>query len=594
MSANMFDQDTISFEGPSVDAQVPRKMEVAYDKSRVVWLSFIIFVITAAVAGGPLIPDRPGHTHLSALFCWPLAALFGLLGVVLLAKVFRGKPGLVISQDGIHIETYFDETIPWRSVRNIRRHQRKRVDQVYVDLDPALARTLTRRGLVRWLPKILQGRATPAVISLKLLRADPDWIYDRCVEFLAKDRKQQALTDGSPAVASHTDDNAGPVVNLKGPPVFTYALIAVLIGIYVAELKFGVIPPKGDTPDTQTLLVLGGTFRTRILQYGEWWRLVTAALLHGSFLHLAFNCFALWRAGILLERLIGWRWFAALFCVSAIGGSTASLLINPDNVVGVGASGGIIGLFAAVIVASFHFPSGPLPEALRIGAIQILVPSILPLIGQTAGGMNIDYAAHLGGALAGGTVSLGLLKAWPNKQLHPRFSVAALVGSVAFAIIAVGSIWPISQLRVGYLADPFLQYFQGQYQRAADDFGARITLNPDATPYYHLWRFLAQTRGNDSQAASNLRIAAGKLDQSKWPYPVYKLFLGELTPEEVTAKATNNDSLCEAIFYVGEWHLLRGETAEAMPRFNAALFLCPKTFMEYEGAQGELLQLNRH
>ena len=80
---------------------------------------------------------------------------------------------------------------------------------------------------------------------------------------------------------------------------------------------------------------------------------------------------ALWRAGILLERLIGWRRFTVLFCVSAIGGSAASLLINPDNMLGVGASGGIIGLFAAVIVANFHFPSGPLPEALRIGAIWI-------------------------------------------------------------------------------------------------------------------------------------------------------------------------------------------------------------------------------
>ena len=80
---------------------------------------------------------------------------------------------------------------------------------------------------------------------------------------------------------------------------------------------------------------------------------------------------ALWRAGILLERLIGWRRFAVLFCVSAIGDSAASLLISPDNILGVGASGGIIGLFAAVIVASFYFPSGPLPEALRIGAIWI-------------------------------------------------------------------------------------------------------------------------------------------------------------------------------------------------------------------------------
>jgi rhomboid protease GluP len=464
---------------------------------------------------------------------------------------------------------------------------------MYVDLDPIVVRTLTRRGFVRWLPRKLQGQATPAVISLRLLRADPDWIYSQCLEFLAKDREQQSLADDDHAVASQVEQHAEPVFNLKGPPIFTYALIAILIGIYFAELKFGVVPPKDNAPSLQTLLVLGGTFRQRILLHGEWWRLVTAALLHGNVMHLIFNCFALWQAGILLERLIGWRWFAALFCISAIGGSIASLLINPSNMVGFGASGGIIGLFATVIVASFHFPSGPLPSILRMGAVQILVPSLLPFFAQTADGMQIDYAAHLGGALAGGAVSLALPRAWPRRQSHPRFGKAALIGSIAFAVVALGSLWPVSQLRAGYLADPFVQYFQGQYQLAADDFAAKAALNSEAAPYYHLWRFLAQTRGNDSQAATGLRVEAGKLDQGKWPYPVHKLFLGELKPEEVTAKATNSDSLCEAIFYIGEWHLLRGETVEATQKFKAALLSCPSTFMEYKGAGGELGRLER-
>ncbi len=589
----MFDQDSILLESFVVDAKVPRKTEFAYDTGRLLWLAFMAQVIAAAIAGSAFLPDRPGHPHLSAIFCWPLAALISLLGLALLIKATRGKPGLIISPDGIYTETYFDETIPWRSVRNIRRYQRKRTDQVYVDLDPIVARTLTRRGFVRWLPRALQGQATPAVISLKLLRADPDWIYNRCLEFLAKDREEQSLADDDHAVASQADQYVEPVFSLKGHPLFTYGLTAILIVVYVAELKFGVVPPNEGAPSTQTLLVLGGTFRQRILLYGEWWRLVTAALLHGSIMHLIFNCFALWRAGILLERLIGWRWFAGLFCISAIGGSVASLLINPSNMVGVGASGGIIGLFAAVVVASFHFPSGPLPSILRIGAIQILVPSLLPFLAQTADGMQIDYAAHLGGALAGGAVSLALLKVWPRQRFHPRLGTAALVGSIAFAVVALGSIWPVSQLRAGYIADPFVQYFQGQYQLAADDFAARVTLNPEAAPYYHLWRFLAQTRGNDSRAATDLGVEAGKLDEGKWPYPVYQLFLGELKPEEVTAKATNSDSLCEAIFYIGEWHLLRGEPVEATQKFKAALLSCPSTFMEYKGAGGELGRLER-
>ncbi|NEI74934.1 transposase [Rhizobium lusitanum] len=120
---------------------------------------------------------------------WPCRAVIGSQG-------HSRKAGLIISEDGIYIEINFDETIAWRSVRDIRRYQHKRADQMYVDLDPVVARTLTRRGLVRWLPKKLQGQATPAVISLKLLRADPDWIYSRCLEFLAKNRERQALLQG--------------------------------------------------------------------------------------------------------------------------------------------------------------------------------------------------------------------------------------------------------------------------------------------------------------------------------------------------------------------------------------------------------------
>lgn len=578
-----------------MDTLVPQRIESAYDKGRVLRLSIMMLVIAAAIAIAPLLPEKPGQSHPSEIVFWPIAALCCYLVVVLLLKIAKGEPALIMSTAGIYIENYVDETIPWRAVRNVRRYQRRSADQVYVDLDPAVARTLTRRGFMCWLPRALRGQDATAVISLKLLRSDPDWIYNRCMDFLARarDREQQALGDDDSPAEARVEGDAEPIFTVKGPPLFTYALIAILVLVYLGELKFGVVPPKDDAPTTQTLLALGGMFHKRIVQYDEWWRLVTAAFLHGSVIHLTFNCLALWQAGILLERLIGWRWFAGLFCISAIGGSAASLLINPSNMVGVGASGGIIGLFAAAIVASFHFPSGPLPSILRIGAIQILIPSLLPFLAQTVDGMQIDYSAHLGGALAGGAVSLALLQVWPRQRFHPRFGMAALVGSIAFAVIAVGSLWPISQLRAGYLSDPFAQYFQRQYQLAADDFAASARSDEKAAPYYYLWRFIALTRGNDNRAAIDFRDEAGKLDQGKWPYPVYKLFFGELSPEEVVAKATTNDSLCEAIFYIGEWHLLRGETADAKQKFKAALSSCPTNFMEYGGARGELFQLGQ-
>jgi lipoprotein NlpI len=65
-------------------------------------------------------------------------------------------------------------------------------------------------------------------------------------------------------------------------------------------------------------------------------------------------------------------------------------------------------------------------------------------------------------------------------------------------------------------------------------------------------------------------------------------------PGVVTAKATSSDSLYEAIFYVGEWHLLRKETIDATQKFKAALLSCLASFMEHDGAEGELFRLRRN
>ncbi|UWU23035.1 hypothetical protein N2601_08845 [Rhizobium sp. CB3060] len=145
-----------------MDLKVPHRIEFTYDKGRTLWLSFLVTVIAAAVAGGPFLPDRPGHPHLNAAVCWPFAFLIVLLAASLLLKIFKGKPGLIISQAGIHIESYFDETIPWRAVRGVRRYHRRNVDLMNVDLDPMVARTFTRRGLTGWMPRPLRGREDTA------------------------------------------------------------------------------------------------------------------------------------------------------------------------------------------------------------------------------------------------------------------------------------------------------------------------------------------------------------------------------------------------------------------------------------------------
>ncbi|UIY23255.1 rhomboid family intramembrane serine protease [Rhizobium leguminosarum] len=221
----------------------------------------------------------------------------------------------------------------------------------------------------------------------------------------AYEAERQTMQEVGSTAPDDEDEALEPALNSGGYPVFTYVLLAVLIAVYVGELAFGLEPPVAGTPTNWTLFVLGGTFRQSIVEQGQWWRLFTAPFMHGGILHLAFNCVSLWLAGGLFERLIGWRWFAAIFFASALGGSVASVWINAPNTIEVGASGGIVGLFAAVIAASFRFRSGPIADTLRIGAAQILIPSLLPFLSAARGGENIDYAGHFGGALTGAALS---------------------------------------------------------------------------------------------------------------------------------------------------------------------------------------------
>src|SRR5581483_4344349 len=116
------------------------------------------------------------------------------------------------------------------------------------------------------------------------------------------------------------------------------AILIALTAVFFAELKYGVGPARALTPDHRTLIALGG-LSADLVRSGEWWRIFTAPMLHGSLEHIAMNGFALFLAGWFLEPLIGRRWYAAIFVIGALGGALGSLAANPPQIVTVGASG---------------------------------------------------------------------------------------------------------------------------------------------------------------------------------------------------------------------------------------------------------------
>lgn len=189
-------------------------------------------------------------------------------------------------------------------------------------------------------------------------------------------------------------------------------------------------------PDPAVHIQWGSNFGP-LTATGEWWRLGTATFLHFGLLHLAFNMWALWDAGRLVERLYGTARFVVLYAVAGLAGSVASLAWNP-TVNSAGASGAIFGVFGALIAFVLDRRNGvPLTVTtrLRSSALAFVIYSV----GFGLAFPGIDNAAHLGGLVAGAAMGLLLSRPLSPDARAPaplRVAAAALAGLAALALAA--------------------------------------------------------------------------------------------------------------------------------------------------------------
>jgi rhomboid protease GluP len=225
-----------------------------------------------------------------------------------------------------------------------------------------------------------------------------------------------------------------------GPPWLTFALLAALAVVFGCELGLGLDQPTGlAQPSVRTLMAMGGSNRTLIVAGGEWYRMISAPFLHGGLIHLTLNGFVLLWTGPVLERMLGRAWFAAVYGVSAVAGVLVSIALNPPSVVSVGASGALMGMLACLFVVSFHFEAGPVRAQLQSMALQVLVPSLIPIAASVTG-QHVDFGAHLGGVLGGTLIGLILLGNWPDAERLPR--LRWLAGAIAMAGLAAVVLTP--------------------------------------------------------------------------------------------------------------------------------------------------------
>ena len=134
------------------------------------------------------------------------------------------------------------------------------------------------------------------------------------------------------------------------------------------------------------------------------WRFVTYMFLHGDFMHIGFNMFALWMFGSQIEKRWGTRNFLIYFFVCGLGGAIlygAFNLFGMDTLVPmIGASAGVMGVLLAY---GMTFPNSIILFMFIIPMKAKYFVTLLALIDlwSIPGGDSVAHLAHLGGMLAG-------------------------------------------------------------------------------------------------------------------------------------------------------------------------------------------------
>jgi membrane associated rhomboid family serine protease len=224
----------------------------------------------------------------------------------------------------------------------------------------------------------------------------------------------------------------------------TWAIVAANVVVFLADGLLSQFTTFDLMSFGGPLVEAGAVFGPAVAA-GEWWRLITSAFLHLGLLHLAFNMYALWLFGPIMEQLYGHVEFAVIYVLCALGGSVLTILLQPESAAA-GASGAIFGLFGLAFVVSRrrHLMLGPQARAIlsQVGTLLVLNLFITFIAAD-----RISWTGHVGGLLVGAI--LGVLLAprhaptfggmWRGADGTPLAGSAdGALRAVAYAAVAAG------------------------------------------------------------------------------------------------------------------------------------------------------------
>lgn len=204
----------------------------------------------------------------------------------------------------------------------------------------------------------------------------------------------------------------------------TYALIAINVAVYLAEIASG---PGGLNSPGAAFVTHYSLIGTSVAS-GQWYRLLTGAFLHEGLVHIGFNMVALYFLGRLLEPAIGATRFLFVYFASLFAGSLGALLLSGPHALTLGASGAIFGIFGAAFVIA---RGRGLDSVARVIGVILLFN-----LAFSVSDPYVSLGGHLGGLIAGVLCAFAIL-AGERGKLGLRHLPAELAMMSAIAVLSI-------------------------------------------------------------------------------------------------------------------------------------------------------------
>lgn len=182
-------------------------------------------------------------------------------------------------------------------------------------------------------------------------------------------------------------------------PIFTYIIMGLCLVMFIIS---------GFGYDINKLVFFGANYGPYV-KNGEIYRLVACTFLHAGIMHFGLNMYSLFIVGPRVEDFFGKWKFLLIYFFSGICGSLLSVGFD-GNIVSIGASGAIFGLFGALIYFGYNY-RGYIGAMIRSQIVPIVIYNLfLSFIFP-----NIDVWGHIGG-LIGGMLTANMLGTIENKK----------------------------------------------------------------------------------------------------------------------------------------------------------------------------------